>query len=42
MTATLVPPGPIPATEFAERRRRAVAVAADAGLDGILAWSSRT
>lgn len=42
MSATLVPPGPIPAAEFAERRRRAVAVAADAGLDGILAWSSRT
>jgi Xaa-Pro aminopeptidase len=35
-------PGPIEAAEFAERRRRALAAAGAAGLDGILAWSSRT
>jgi Xaa-Pro aminopeptidase len=42
MTATLVPPAPIPVEEFAERRGRAVEIAGEADLDGILAWSSRT
>jgi Xaa-Pro dipeptidase len=35
-------PPPVAREEYGERRRRAVEVAERAGLDGILAWSSRT
>lgn len=36
---TLTPPPPIPSSEFAERRKRALALAEESGFDALLVWS---
>jgi Xaa-Pro aminopeptidase len=43
MTVSLTPPpAPIAAEEFVARQAKAIAAAADAGLDGLLCWASHT